>query len=208
MHALTSQRKHTLTAAVSPLPSLVVVTSRPPAIMVILPLANSMDGAWRASLVTSTSAATRQRAEAPAPLASFSDRGQHADNAQVHGRTEVPVFVTGGAAPSVPRAAVFTCSKHALGLHSFRFVNVALRVSLSRLKPPAAGVGAMARGGEEYEQYDSWPPPRDYAMEKIQAFLAILPVRILAPAGGRRERSTCRLTCCPRASLCRCASWA
>ena len=36
----------------------------------------------------------------------------------------------------------------------------------------------MARGGEQYDQYDSWPPPRDYAMEKIQAFLAILPVLI------------------------------
>jgi len=46
----------------------------------------------------------------------------------------------------------------------------------------------MARGGQQYDQYDSWPPPRDYAMEKIQAFLAILPVLISPRRGeGRRK---------------------
>jgi len=150
---LASQCKHTLTAAVSPLPSLVVVTSRPPAIMVILPLANSMDGAWRASLVTSTSAATRQRAAAPAP----SHHSATADNTQTarrctDGRTEVPAGVTGGqarAAPSVLRSpatstlllCIFSKSvRMRVALHKFAVV------SCPALQPLLGGWGDGARG--------------------------------------------------------------
>ena len=146
---LASQCKHTLTAAVSPLPSLVVVTSRPPAIMVILPLANSMDGAWRASLVTSTSAATRQRAAAPAP----SHHSATADNTQTarrctDGRTEVPAGVTGGqarAAPSVLRSPATSTLLLCIFSKSVRMRVALHKFAVGVLPSPPASAGWLGR---------------------------------------------------------------